>query len=343
MLQREKAREIEKYTDEAGELYRAMRGVEERGKERNDRIQRAEHDLEDLESKVGQQNNKLKNESKDSAIAWEWIQRNQDKFEKRVYGPPLVECSVKDPKYVDVIEAAFSKTDFICFTVQTRADFNTLHKTLHGEMRLSEINIRTMTGSLKNFGPPVSQHELGRYGLEGWALDFMDGPEPVLAMLCSDGPRLQQTAVGLHDTTTQQYELLQNSPIACWVSRKSIYKVNRRREYGPGATSTTVRDVRKARWWTEQPVDMNAKRILQENIAGWREEVDAFHGDFQKMRGRIAELKKMKDEVVDAKVSGPVYTHHISTLTNIRCRNYWKTRKTRSRRRSRPSMLFPQG
>jgi len=315
--QREKGRESVKYSDEAIELGKAMRDLDDRGMERNTRIQQAEHELGDLDSKAGQQNNKLKNESRDSAVAWDWIQKNQDKFEKRVYGPPLIECSVKDPKYVDVVEAAFSKTDFICFTVQTRADFNTLHKKLHGEMRLSEINIRTMTGGLDNFRPPVSQHELARYGLEGWALDYVEGPEPVLAMLCADGPRLQQTAVALQDTTPQQYEMLQNSPIACWVSRKHIYKINRRREYGPGATSTTVRDVRKARWWTEQPVDMNAKRALQENIAGWKEEVDALKAEFAGMRAQIAELKPRKLNADKEKVNAFSHAHHVSILTSI--------------------------
>ena len=320
MQQREKNRESAKYFDEAVEIGKAMRGVEAQGLERNTRIQQAERELEDLDSKAGQQNKKLKNESNDSAVAWEWIQKNQDKFEKRVYGPPLIECSVKDPKYVDVVEAAFSKTDFICFTVQTRADFNTLHKKLHGEMRLSEINIRTMTGGLDNFRPPVSQQELARYGLEGWALDYVDGPEPVLAMLCADGPRLQQTAVAIQDTTPQQYELLQSSPIACWVSRKHIYKINRRREYGPGATSTTVRDVRKARWWTQQPVDMTAKRSLQENIAGWNEEVDALKKEFAAMRAQLADLKRQKLSTDDEKVSTLPRAHSTSILTKIWCR-----------------------
>ena len=304
-----------------------MRDLEGQARERRDRIEHAELELEDLDSKAGQQNTKLKKESKDSAIAWEWIQKNQDQFEKRVYGPPVVECSVKDPRYVDVIEAAFSKTDFICFTVQTRADFKTLHKKLHKEMRLSEVNIRTMTGGLDNFQPPVSQQELGRYGLEGWALDYVDGPEPVLAMLCSDGPRLQQTAVALQDTTPQQYEMLQNSPIACWVSRKSIYKINRRREYGPGATSTTVRDVRRARCWTEQPVDMNAKRALQENIAGWKDEVDSLGAEFKGLQEELANLKEQKERVAQEKVNASSHAHHPSMLTDIWCRQHWKLRK----------------
>lgn len=270
-----------------------MSDLNKQGVDKNTRIEQARRDLANLESQAGQQNNKLAQVARDSARAWSWIQEHQDEFEKQVYGPPIVECSVKDPRFVDLVEGVFTKTDLICFTVQTRSDFKKLHSQLHQRMGFVEINIRTMTGGLDNFRPPINEEERKRYGFDGWALDYMIGPEPVLAMLCAEGPRLHQAAVALQDTTDQQYKMLQDSPIQSWITSKSHYRISRRREYGPGAVSTQVRDLKPAQIWTSQPVDLTAKRELQENIEGWGEEVKSIAGSIENMK---AQIKQMRDE-----------------------------------------------
>ena len=207
----------------------------------------------------------------------------------------MVECSIKDPKWVDMIESLFQNNNLLTFTVQTKNDFKKLSDALHKGLHLSEINIRTVTYGLNEFRPPVARDELQRYGLEGWATDFIAGPEPVLAGLCGE-LRIQSTALGWRDTTPQQYDMLRNSPIENWVTSKSSYRIIRRREYGPGATSAQVRDVRKATVWTDQPVDIGAKRTLQENIEGWESEVHSFQKQNQDLQTK---LLHMRDQIRD--------------------------------------------
>lgn len=281
----------------------------DQGRERNGRVQQARKDLEDLESQAGQQGQKLKQTSRDTARAWEWIQKNQDRFEKPVFGPPIVECSIKDLKYVDAIESIFQSSDFLAFTVQTRGDFKILQEQLYGGMKLADINIRTVLGGLNQFRPPVSVQDMTRYGFEGWALDFVAGPEPVLAMLCGEC-RLHQTGVALQDITEQQYEVLAESPISSWVTGKNTYQITRRREYGAGAASTRVREVRKARVWTNQPVDLREKSNLQENIEGWGEEVLAFQKEIEEGKQKLAQLRQQYVELENEKV-GRVKPHEL--------------------------------
>ena len=280
----------------------AQTAVLAEGKQRNMQIARVKREIEELESQAGQQNHKLRQISQDSYRAWDWIQKNQDHFEKRIYGPPMIECSIKDPRYVNLIEAIFGQTDFIVFTAQTKADFSKLYAQLYGTMKLSGVNIRTMTGNLGEFHPPLNEAEARRNGIEGWALDYVDGPEAVLAMLCAEGPKLHQTGVSLQDTTQQQYETLQSSNISTWVTSKSLYKISRRREYGAGATSTTVRDVRPAKVWTSQPVDSRAKADLQDNIQGWTEELNAMKGQAEDNKVKNQKLGKEMQEVKDEQV-----------------------------------------
>lgn len=162
-------------------------------------------------------------------------------------------------------------------------------------LHLDHVNIRTVSFGLDEFPPPFSSHELPRFGLEGWALDYIDGPETVMAMLASE-VRLHVTGIGSRDTTPQQYDMLQNSGIDNWVTNKSSYKIIRRREYGPGASSAQVRDIRRAMMWTSQAVDMSAKRDLQENIQGWTEEKESLEQKNQELNAEISGLRDLITE-----------------------------------------------
>ena len=301
MQQREKAHAIREIRSKAEGLRRTQEELTRRGRERNGLIAQARQDLDNLESQAGQQAQKLWKASRDTAQAWEWIQKNQAMFEKPVFGPPIVECSVKDLKYVDAIESLLGSGDFLAFTVQTRGDFKILQEQLYGRLRLAEITIRTISGDLDQFHPPVSEEEMRHYGLEMWALDLVNGPEPVLNMLCGDC-RLHQTGVALQDITEQQYNLLTESPISSWVTGRNTYQITRRREYGPGATSTRVRDVKRARIWTNQPVDVRARGDLQDNIQGWGEEVLAFQKQVEEAKEQLARLRMENAEIEKEKV-----------------------------------------
>lgn len=194
------------------------------------------------------------------------------------------------------MESLFQKNDLLSFTTQSRSDFKKLGAQLYGTMKLAEITIRTSTGSLNEFRPPVSDEQKRAYGFEGWALEFMDGPEPVLAMLCGE-VRLHQTGISLRDISQRQYETLQDSPISSWVAGKSSFQITRRREYGPGATSTRVRDIRRAQVWTTQSVDMGVKRDLQFNIEGWSEEVRELTRQAEEGKEKLRQLKEESDAI----------------------------------------------
>ena len=263
-----------------------QRDLTRRGRERTLRIQQAEQSLSQFDSQEGKQYIKLRNLSSEASTLWQWIQQHPNEFEKTVFGPPVVECSIKDPKYVDLIEALFQRTLFVSFTVQTKNDFTKVSNIAHDHLNLSDVNIKTVPFGLDQFQAPMDEENMRRYGFEGWALDYINGPKPVLAMLCAD-IRLQETGISMRDTTPQQFEMLQDSVITSWVTRKSSYRLVRRREYGPGARSTQVRNVRPAYVWTDQPVDLTAKRELQETMKELGEEIRGFETENKKIGDSI--------------------------------------------------------
>ena len=275
---REKRDAVDASTTKIGDLKKHQEGLRRRGLDKNHRIKQAEDDLAQLDSQAGKQRSKLQNVSRDTYKLWEWVQQNQHHFEKHVYGPPIIECTIKDPKYVSHIESLFQKSMMTAFTVQSDGDMRKLSDQGNGRMHLSEVNIRTVKVELDHFRPPVSAEQMKQFGLEGWALDYLNGPDPVLAMLCGE-VHVHEAGIAMRDTTPQQFELLQNSPMQLWVTSKSTYKITRRREYGPDARSTLVRGIGRASVWTDQPVDLTAKRELQDNIQGWTDEVASLQAE----------------------------------------------------------------
>lgn len=264
-------------------------------------MRHTEQQLKGLDSQSGRQEAKLKQISPDSYRAYKWLQENQSKFENKVFGPPIVECSIKDPKYADAVESLLQKTDFTAFTTQSRNDFRTLQRSLNLEMKLHDISIKTSSVPLESFQPPVPSDEIQKMGFDGWARDYLNGPEPILSVLCSEN-RLHQTPVTLRDISDEEFNQMESGSIASWVAGKQSYQITRRREYGPSATSTRVRQVRPARIWTSQPVDAMAKQDLEQASSALKEELRELHQQMESEKTKLTELggahKKINDERV---------------------------------------------
>ncbi|KAK2804931.1 hypothetical protein FQN50_006441 [Emmonsiellopsis sp. PD_5] len=302
------------FTEKIRDCVRQLRDFEDQAKGAQDRkkktaedyrdidnqIKRAEGRLRNLESESGRQEEKLKQVSPDTAKAWEWVKENQSKFEQKVFGPPLVECSLKDPKYADAMETLFQRNDILSFTVQCRNDFRTLQRALKDVVKVSDVSFKTSVVKLSELHAPVSDEQLRDLGFDGWAKDFLSGPEPVVAMLSSE-LRLHQTPIALQGISEEQHTRVTNSTISNWVTGKQSYTVMRRREYGPSATSTRVRTVRPARHWTNQPVDVSAKAGIEQNIRELSRQRDLLQAQLDEIKEEFVTLRQNNDDAKNRK------------------------------------------
>ena len=286
---------------QAQEVHDRKRPLMEKHNEKSGQIRHAEQRLNNMDSQTGRQEAKLEGLSSDSLKAYKWLLNNQHRFEKEVFGPPAVCCSVNDAKYADAVESAFQRTDLIAFTTQSKEDFRKLQKALNTELRLSDIAIRTSSIPLERFQPPVSERELQALGFQGWAKDFLHGPEPVLAMFCSEN-RLHQTPIRLGDISDDDFHRIENGPISSWVAGKHTYQVVRRREYGPSATSTRVRQVRPAKVWTSQPIEASVKQQLESDIQMWERELNEVKEEIDADRTLLSRLGKENEEAERVRV-----------------------------------------
>lgn len=264
--------------------------LKRQGMKGNSRIAELNHQLAGLETQAGQQESKLQDLSRDTFQAWKWIQENQDQFKQHVFGPPIVECSLKNPRMADAVESLLQDSDFKFITVQNQDDFKYLQGKLFREKKLHDVSLRVCTSdNLEQFRPPLPQQEMERFGLTSWVLDLIEGPATVIAMLCTERS-LHRCAISSRELTQQQHDELAKTAVQSYVAGRKSYQFIRRAEYGAAGTSARARDVRPARRWTDQPIDAGKRAALQREIAEKRGENQIIKTEFDNLRKEIEEI-----------------------------------------------------
>ena len=275
------------------------------GQDKQKTARKIQQDLAQLDSQQGQMLTQLKKTNPEVARGWEWIKENQDQFEKEVFGPPMLTCTVKDERYSDLVQSVLRIDDFCCFTAQTREDHKKISNQLYKEMSLS-VTIRTCQDSFAKFSPPLPRERLPELGLDGYIIDYIEGPEPVLAMLCAE-KRLHASAIALKDVNEEQYEaILAGGAINSFAAGRQSYRVTRRREYGPSASSTRVNQIEPGRFWTNQPVDMTEKTELKRNLAEVQDDVNQLKGQLNELRQKGKDLDQAGAEMKEKLVRVPL-------------------------------------
>jgi regulator of replication initiation timing len=247
-----------------------------------------ERDL--LDTQTGKLAKRLKDLSEDTATGWDWIQNNRHTLQLKgnIYGPPILTCSVTDPRYADIVEGQFGGVgDATAITFTNGDDQRLISNKLLGRdgLNLHQVTLRSVNQPLSYYRAPLTKEELQNLGFEGFILDYI---EPVLAMLC-DSAKLHCTAYASTPLSEEQHENVTRSPISAWITGRSKYRVIRRREYG-NASSTRVTTISPAKYFTDQPVDDDDRKRRLDN------EIREIKQDMQTLKEQYSELKKEADQ-----------------------------------------------
>jgi chromosome segregation ATPase len=303
------------------ELKDEVDGIGRKATELRQLVQRKTNERALLDTQSGQQANLLKSVSPDTYRGWDWIQQNRDKLQLKgeIHGPPILTCSVEDPRYADMVESQIASLgDATAITFTNGDDQRQISEALLGAngLRLHQVTFRVIRQPLAYYRSPVTREELQELGFEGWALDHIHGPEPVLAMLC-EYAHMHRTAYSSNRLSAQQHDAVINSPISSWIAGPDKFRVTKRREYG--MSSTRVSAVTKARFFTDQPVDNEKKHQLETEILQAKDAV----AELKKRHDAGAEqLAKLRDEQHELKTqivrSNQTVASHILTSSRKR-------------------------
>ncbi|KAF2753511.1 P-loop containing nucleoside triphosphate hydrolase protein [Pseudovirgaria hyperparasitica] len=296
-----KLREMEKQKREldsqAADIQANLSHIQSQAQQRKSEQNRLKKELEELGTAHGQQAKKLQSRSKDAATAWDWIKENRQQFEGPIYGPPIVECSVKDPLYASAVEGALPEGTLKAFTCTTLGDYNMLQKSLVGRegLRLSDIAIN-MIGKKLDHWQNIPNDQLAQYGLDGWIVDYLEGPDDVLSMLCEQA-NIHRHAVTLGEVSQAQYNLLVDSQIQRWSDKNDKYVVSKR--YGKYTVATTA--LRPASVWSDAPVDAGAARPLKQRIDELQDELNELSNENKNKRTELDVARKAKVDLEKTK------------------------------------------
>jgi len=251
-----------------------------------------------LDTQSGKQASVLQMLSPHTAMAWKWFQENKHKLPLKgeVHGPPILECAIRDQRYADAVETQLRKGDLIAITCTDAADQKLLSDAFLGKngLHLHDIYTRTSPKPLSEHRPPVTPAELQRMGFEGYLIDYIQGPDAVLAMLC-DNARLSRTAYASKPISDEQHAAVSTSAIQKWVSGRDVCQITTRREYG--ASSTAVTQLRAARSFVDQPVNSEEKRQLDETITRTRRDAEELKDENQRCKQEMADLKEQMQQI----------------------------------------------
>ncbi|KAH8662344.1 structural maintenance of chromosome complex subunit SmcA [Xylariales sp. PMI_506] len=307
---RELEHNLREIVDEKREAEERTGEILQQGKAVANEMKTIESNINSLNSQEGQKISHLKTVAPDVAKGWAWLQENLDQFEKEVFGPPMLTCSLRDERYSSLIQSMLQQNDFLCFTTQSKSDHKKLSEQFYTNMGLS-VTIRTCLSELQSFRSPMSAEEVRRLGLDGFAIDYLEGPEPVLAMLCAE-KFLHSSGVALREISSEQFNNLQSSQrINTWATGQTYFRVIRRREYGPDAATTNTRSILPGRYWTDQPIDNDEKvelkkqfdaksayrRDLAAQLKESKEVTEKLVEREHEVNEKIAEIKKQKSEL----------------------------------------------
>ena len=321
---RELARQAMELTEEVAAIRQSMSQRQGSFNDKKERLARANRDVEGLRTQAGQQANRLAQKAPDSAKLLNFVKERGDRFTSQVFGPPLVECHITNNHFTDIVESLLHPSDIIeAFTVQNQADFKTLNTIAFEELKLTTISIRLadrdMDHWMRQRASVMSDEQKRTLGIDGWALDYLDGPEPVLSMLCKDS-HMHETPIMKQDHDDAKYQTLSKMNLRTWFAGSKCYKITKRQEYGISAGS--VKAVAAARFWTTQPVDTRHEADLRDNIEGWTTELQEMsqlqEGEKEKSRTISARLADVEAERVGISTFLILYCTDMSDRKNMK-------------------------
>lgn len=281
---------IRQLTQDGEQKDEALQAARNQGREAHIRRKAAEEKLNSLSTEEGRREDKLASDAKDTADAWRWIKENQQMFKMEVFGPPAVTCSVKDPRMADAIESLMNQGDFRAITVQCMDDFRLIQEELTKKKNLFELTVRKSDEhDLSRFRSLMSYEELSNLGLEGWAIDYLEGPSVVLAMLCQSR-QLHQTATTSKKLSEEQDKAIGKSSIKNYVTKDKFIKVFRREDYGVSTTQTS--DIKPARWWTDEPVDTQRREEHMRDLKREQKSVQSYKEQVEQLKTEIERIKE---------------------------------------------------
>jgi len=149
----------------------------------NEEIDRIRKQLSDLDNIKNQRLNLLQRFNRPTYEANQWLEKNRLLFQKHVYSPVVIEINPKNKESAAAVEA-ITGTSLTTFVTQCKDDYFRFTEELIDKQKLKISVVMYDNLKLEDFETPIPKDELKEYGFDGYLIDLIQGPQPVLCALC---------------------------------------------------------------------------------------------------------------------------------------------------------------
>ncbi|KAK9367744.1 hypothetical protein V1509DRAFT_625177 [Lipomyces kononenkoae] len=278
----------------------------------NARISTCQDEIKNLELVSNQKLRHVQKVDGDTYDAVVWLRQNKHLFKSEVFEPPILTLTMVDRNLTDAIESVVHRTQMLTFTCLSRDDYLTFTENVIDKKRLN-VPVVEYSGTdhptFDKWKKVCSPEQLQRLQFDGYLIDAVAAPDPVLNMLCH-AANLDEFAYSRRALSPAQRDQIENfvtgdgNPIIRrYISGKDSYFLNRSL-YGKRAIYTQTRDIRSTNMLSSGGVDQERKAQLTQEItdakdtaAQLQQEKEKHFRIFQERLAQIRQLKSEKDSL----------------------------------------------
>lgn len=261
--------------------------------------------MHSLESEANRKLQALQHLDRDTYEAVIWLRQNKDVFNGIVYEPAYLTVSVIESSLTDAVESVVRRSSLLTFTCISREDYLIFTQQIVDKLKLNVSVVEfsnTANPELSSFRPFCTREELKSYGFEGWIIDFIKGPHPVLNTLCHIA-QLHLVAYTRTDLTNAQLEAIEQRldgegrpSFRSYICGGTSFTLSRS-QYGSKNIIVQTRRVFPARYLKDKGIDQSKKRELLQTMKTLKDELEKLFEVRTKAKESLSSLKNQYNQI----------------------------------------------
>ncbi|CDR42417.1 CYFA0S09e03136g1_1 [Cyberlindnera fabianii] len=213
------------------------------------------------------------------------------------FEPPLLTLKADNTEFAGYLESLVNPRDLVAITAISRDAFNKHSKRFIEEKNV-QVPMRYLSGN--TYSKKLSTQQLNELGFEGYLVDFVKGPAPVIQMLC-DTVFLHDVPVSRRPLSEAQIERL-SKPINGHLLFKKFFSGDvqytlSQSEYGSRNVMSRSQNVdNKNQYFTGTGVSDDVKQQLHTQIKNQEREIEEYKTEIESLR----EKRNARDQEIAA-------------------------------------------
>ena len=266
--------------------------IQKQGHNLNRVINARNEELSKMESTRHKKLEFLRRYEPHSFEARQFLNENRALFASHVFEPICLELIIKDPESASIIESSLSRQALTSFVFTDEVDYNTFLSEVADNRKL-HVNAILVKQRLSSFKSPMSQEEIRRYGFEGYFLDAVTAPEPILVALCDS---FKVHLLPISKTAVDFKRVDESSGIRKYCAGGFSYEVSRDSRDN-SVTAVISRSLKPARFFSLSSGDAFSKELKDSLLKEIHEARDSLKRNGNIMNQLITEERKIDEQL----------------------------------------------